>query len=206
MPQTDNRIDEYINAAAPFAQPILLHIRQLVHHACPTAVETLKWGMPYFTYRNNNLCGMAAFKHHCVFVFWLGNALTDPHQLLQNNEGKNAMGHLGQIKSVHDLPIDEILIEYIREAMALNEQGVKNSVRKSAGNNEPLQVPDEIIKILQTAPMASEVFANLSPSHKKEYIEWITGAKTAVTKQKRLATMLEWLGEGKSLNWRYMKK
>ena len=64
----DPRIDAYIAKAAPFAQPILSHLRDIVHAACPEVVETVKWGMPYFTW-NGNLCHMAAFTQHCAFGF-----------------------------------------------------------------------------------------------------------------------------------------
>src|SRR5690348_4157453 len=106
MANTDNRVDLYIEKAAPFAQPILQHIRELVHKACPEVNETIKWGMPFFDYKGV-ICGMAAFKQHCALNFWKGALLTDPQQLLQQGE-RTAMGQLGQITSLKDLPADKI--------------------------------------------------------------------------------------------------
>lgn len=124
MPAHDPRIDEYISKSADFAKPVLNHLRKIVHTACPGAEETIKWGMPHFEFAGGILCSMAAFKQHCAFVFRLASLMSDPEKLLTVGE-KDAMGHFGQIKSVADLPSEEILIKYIKEAMALNEKEPK---------------------------------------------------------------------------------
>jgi uncharacterized protein YdhG (YjbR/CyaY superfamily) len=69
MKNTDPRVDAYIAKAAPFARPILRHLRKLVHEGSPEAEETMKWSMPAFVHRGKILCGMAAFKEHCTFGF-----------------------------------------------------------------------------------------------------------------------------------------
>src|SRR5258705_9762882 len=129
MPTTDKRIDTYIEKKAEFAKPILTHIRELVHKACPGVQETIKWGMPYFDYEGSILCAMAAFKEHCTFLFWKASLMKDPEKIFQITE-REAMGHFGRITSLKDLPTDKILVAYIKEAAALNEQEIKLPPKK----------------------------------------------------------------------------
>ena len=117
-------IDQYILKAEPFAKPILETLRALVHDYCPEATETLKWSFPHFEYKGSILCSMASFKHHCVFGFWLESLLEDPHGILKR-EAKNAMGALGRISTMEDLPAPDKLGGLILQAMSLIDAGVK---------------------------------------------------------------------------------
>ena len=114
MPATDARIDAYISKSADFAQPILKHLRELVHKACPEASETIKWGTPFFEINGSILCNMAAFKQHCSFGFWNAPLLKDPAGVLQIKD-KNAMGHLDRITSLKDLPGDKVLTALLKQ-------------------------------------------------------------------------------------------
>lgn len=128
MGTNDPRVDAYIAKSAEFARPILEHLRALVHKACPDVQETMKWSFPHFDYKGI-VCSMASFKHHCAFGFWKASLMKDPHKILSSDE---AMGHLGKITSLNDLPSDRVMIAYIKEAAALNEAGVKVSRPKPA--------------------------------------------------------------------------
>ncbi len=201
MNQFDERVDAYIGKSAPFAQEILNHIRGLVHQASPLISETIKWGFPNFVYKGI-ICSMAAFKEHCTFGFWKASLIPDPYQLF--GERANAMGSLGRIEKLTDLPSDKILLEYIAAALKLDEAGVKVKKVASAPKAE-IPTPDYFEEELKRQPKARQVFENFSPSHKREYLEWITTAKTEATRLKRMATTMEWLNEGKSLNWKYQR-
>jgi len=204
MPATDSRIDTYIAKSADFAKPILTYIRRLVHKACPGAEETIKWGMPHFDYKGAVLCSMASFKQHCTFGFWKAAIMKDPAGIF-NKDGKNAMGQFDRITSVKDLPADKILIAYIKEAAQLNEAGVKLPAKpKTATKN--IEIPAALSTALKKNKKAQTVFEQFPPSHKKEYIEWITEAKTEATRDKRIDTAIEWIAEGKGRNWKYEKK
>jgi uncharacterized protein YdeI (YjbR/CyaY-like superfamily) len=201
MKNTDPRIDSRIAKAADFAKPILRHLRKLVHEACPDAEETLKWSHPSFVYRGKILCGMAAFKEHCTFGFW--------HQGMEavleksGDKGDQAWGSLGRLTSLADLPSDKALLSCIRAAARLNEDegpARPRPVRKPAA---PLPVPADLAAALKKNRKAAATFERFSPSHRRDYIEWITEAKRDETRAKRLATTLEWLEEGKSRNWKY---
>lgn len=198
MPRTDPRIDAYIEKSADFARPVLVHLRKLIHAACPDVAETLKWSMPSFEYKGI-LCDFAAFKAHCTFGFWK-QSLMESDAFPKN---KTAMGSFGRITSLKDLPSDKVMIGLIHQAMELNEKGVK--VKKPPAAKKELVVPDDLNKALTKNKKARAQFDKFSYSHKKEYVEWITEAKTEPTRLKRLATTIEWLAEGKSRNWKYEK-
>lgn len=200
---TNPAIDAYITKAQPFAQPILLHLRKLVHKACPNVEETIKWGMPFFDYKGP-MSNMAAFKQHCSFGFWKASLMSDP-LLLENAKAETAMGHLGKITSLKDLPKDKQIIAYISEAMQLNEDGKKVVKAKHAAPKE-LIIPDYITEAIHKIAQAFATFHAFAPSQKKEYVLWIDEAKTEATKMKRLAKAIETLAEGKPHNWQYMDK
>ena len=195
MPTTDPRIDAYIANAADFAQPILRHIREVVHSTCPEVEETMKWRNPSFLYKGM-LCGMAAFKAHVGFGFWKGSLI------LEGN--RDAMGHFGRITSLSDLPSRKVLAGYVRRAMQLNEEGVTSPSRMRRTPKPPARVPADLAAALRKNRKAAAAFEAMSPSHRREYIEWITEARTDATRQRRLATAIEWIAEGKSRNWKYM--
>ncbi len=204
MEQYDSRVDAYIAKSAPFAQPILQHIRQIVHQASPLITETIKWGMPFFDYKGS-VCHMAAFKAHCAMGFWKGSRLNDTHHVLNTND-ESAMGSFGRITCIGDLPNDEALIDLIQQAITLNEQGVKVHIRKAPAEKKELIVPDYFIHFLSHHPKAQETFEQFRPSHKKEYVEWITEAKTDATREKRMQQAVEMMSEGKTRNWKYNVK
>ncbi|MBL7768867.1 MAG: YdeI/OmpD-associated family protein [Flavipsychrobacter sp.] len=199
MPQLDSRIDDYIAKAQPFAQPILLHLRERIHRTCPEVKETVKWGMPYFEYENDMLCSFAGFKNHCAFTFCKAALMKDP-ALLQNAREERSMGHLGLIKSIDDLPAH--FNSLLQEAMLLNEQGSKLP-RKTTSSHKECMLPPEFEQALRKHHRAWEVFDKFSYSHRKEYIEWITEAKTDATRQKRINQAVEWIADGKNRNWKY---
>jgi len=203
MVKTDKRIDAYIARAQEFAKPILTHLRELVHEACPDVRENIKWGFPHFEYEGKILCSMASFKAHCAFGFRLGSLMKDPLGLMQPVGEKSGMGHFGKIESVSQLPKDRVLIQYIREAMALTEQGARKAPRVAA--KKELEVPDYFIKALKKDKDAYNTFKDFTYSDKKDYVEWISEAKTDETRNKRMATAVEWMREGKARNWKYKK-
>jgi uncharacterized protein YdeI (YjbR/CyaY-like superfamily) len=203
MPDTDPRVDAYIKKAASFAQPILIKLRKLIFQACPDAVETIKWSFPNYEAYGSMLCSMASFKEHCAFGFWKAALLKDKDDILHLAE-RNSMGHLDKLVSLKDLPSDRIIIAYLKEAALLNKNGVKLDRPKSAPKKE-LPMPKPLAAALKKNKKASAVFEAFSPSNKREYLEWIIEAKTEETLNKRLATTIEWLEEGKSRNWKYKK-
>ncbi len=204
MPKTDPRVDAYITKAELFAQPILQHIRKLVHKAYPEIEETIKWSFPHFEHKGT-VCSMASFKQHCAFGFWKASIMKDPESILEIKD-REAMGHFNRITSVKDLPSDKILIAYIKEAVRLNEENIKLPSKPKAPAKKEMPMPLELAAALKKNKKATATFEQFSASHKNEYIEWITEAKTEETRNKRTATAIEWLTEGKPRHWKYQQK
>jgi uncharacterized protein YdeI (YjbR/CyaY-like superfamily) len=200
------KVDTYLAKVQPFAQPILEHLRELVHKACPEVEETIKWSRPFFEYRGAILCNMSAFKEHCSFGFWgeeIGAVLREAQAVRAG-----AMGSLGRITSLKDLPSDKLMLGWIRQAAAFVDSGQYTSpiaarykVVKSP--KAVTDMPAEWASALQRNKKAAAAFAAFSPSCKREYIDWIADAKRVETRDKRIATALQWIAEGKQRNWKY---
>ena len=201
MATRDPRVDEYIAAAAPFARPILKHLRKVVHAACPWVEESLKWRVPAFSYSGQLLCGIAAFKSHVTFGFWKAALLVE--RGFPEADSGEALGHSGRLTSLADLPPAARLTDMVRAAAALNEQGI-NLKRAKAAPKPPPKAPAYMLAGLKKDKDAFAAWMAFSPSHQREYIEWITEAKTDATRDRRLARAVAWMAEGKPRNWKYM--
>jgi uncharacterized protein YdeI (YjbR/CyaY-like superfamily) len=197
----DQRVDAYIAKSADFAKPILNNLRESVHEYCPEVEETMKWSFPHFMYRGM-LCSMASFKQHCAFGFWKGSLVVDA----KGRTLEQAMGQFGRIGQLSDLPTRTALRGFIRKAMQLNEAGVSARERRpKAGPRKALRAPPYFTAALRKNKAALATYEALPPSKKREYVEWLTEAKTDATREKRLASSLEWLAAGKARYWKYEK-
>jgi uncharacterized protein YdeI (YjbR/CyaY-like superfamily) len=202
----DTRVDAYIAKSRPFAQPILFEIREVVHKACPGVVETMKWSRPFFEYKGAILGNMSAFNEHCSFGFWgeeISAVLRDKKALKTG-----AMGSLGRLTRVEDLPAKKDMLSILRQAVGFIDKGeytspiaARHKVVKAPA--PPLEAPPEFTKVLKANKKAAAVFAAFSPSCKKEYVQWIADAKRPETRDKRIETAIEWISEGKQRNWKY---
>jgi uncharacterized protein YdeI (YjbR/CyaY-like superfamily) len=203
---TDPRVDAYIAAAQPFARPILIHLRALVHGACPDTEETMKWGMPFFMYGGRILAHMAAFKAHCAFGFGHGKEVVD-----LGLDGE-AMGQFGRIAAIGDLPPKPEVAALVKKAAALVDGGVKPprapkqdgaSGSTASPRRPPPDKPADLAAALQRSTAARRFYDGLAPGHQREYVQWITEAKRDDTRQRRVAQTVAWLAEGKRRNWKY---
>jgi uncharacterized protein YdeI (YjbR/CyaY-like superfamily) len=199
----NSKVDAYIAKSQPFAQPILSHIRELAHKACPEVEEAIKWSMPFFQLRGIVLGHMAAFKQHCSISFWGPemNAILNKAGL----HSEDGMGSLGKITSLKDLPSDKEMLGYYRHAaeLILTGQRTKSLERPKKAPKAAPEVPAELAASLKKNKAAAKIFAEFSPSCKREYIDWIVEAKRPETKEKRVTQAVEWIAEGKQRNWKY---
>jgi hypothetical protein len=199
MATTDPRIDAYVAKAAPFARPVLRHLRAIVHAAVPDAEETVKWGFPHFV-KDGIVCSFAAFKGHCAFSLWKGR------QLLGDAASRDAMGQFGRITAVEDLPPRAEIVRLVREAVARNAPGSKPPRPAPARPRPPrpeAKVPADLAAALRKDARARATFDGFPPSARREYVDWIVEAKGADTRARRLAQAVAWMAEGKRRNWKY---
>ena len=197
MGAKDPRIDAYIERSKPFAKPILRQIRKAVHAGCPDVAEAIKWSVPAFEHKGP-MCGMAAFKAYCSVGFWKSSLLEDLP------EAKDALTQLGRVHSVDQLPAARTIAALVKRAAKLNDEGVKLK-RAPKAPKGPVKVPAYFAAALNKNRKAKAAFDAFSPSHRREYIEWIVDAKQEATRQRRVATAVEWIAEGKGRNWKYQK-
>ena len=208
MRTKDPRVDAYIAKSADFAKPILARLRSLIHATCPSVEETMKWSFPHFMYKSPSeknarvLCSMASFKQHCAFGFWYTGGGTMSGEA-SSSEG---MGQYGKITKLTDLPSDKSLIKQIKDAVKLHDSGIKPAPRPRSTRKKDLVVPDYLTAALKKNKKALATFDQFNYSNKKEYVEWITEAKTEETRKTRLKTAVEWMSDGKARNWKYAKK
>ena len=195
MGTRDPRVDAYIKKAPAFAAPILEHIRAVVHDACPEVEEGMKWSVPHFDYKGM-MCGMASFKHYVTFGFWKSSLV------LGTEKQEGGADQFGKLTKVSDLPSKKVMTGYIKKAMKLNDEGTKVEKPKRAPKPE-IAVPAYINTALGRNKKAKAQFDAFSPSHRREYVEWITEAKSDETRNRRLAQAIEWMSEGKPRNWKY---
>lgn len=201
MGERDPRVDAYIAKAAPFARPILEHLRALVHATCPDVDETIKWGMPFFVVGGASLCHMAAFKQHAAFGFWRHV------EVMGGERPAEGMGSFGKLATLDDLPPKRTLATLLKRAAALNASGTKPPRAAAKKTPAPLpEMPADFAAALGGVPAARRTWDGFSSSHHREYLDWILGAKRAETRAKRIAQAVEWLAEGKSQNWKYQKR
>ena len=211
METRDPRVDNYIARSAPFARPILRRIRRVVHAACPGAAETIKWGVPFFEHKGT-LCYMAAFKARCALGFWKQSLMIGSIRAAAqagkraNRSGRSAMGQFGRIAAVADLPGGKTLARLVREAAALNEQGIKRPARTRKAKDRALPVPSWFMTALRRNRKALATFEGFSWSNRKDYVEWVSEAKREETRKRRLSTAIVWLAAGKPHNWKYIRR
>ena len=191
MPQ-DPRVDAYIAKATDFAKPVLKQIRAAVHKGHPAVSETIKWGMPAYVDERGIFCMTAAFKQHCAWVFWSGRK---PSSV----DAKS----LRKITSIEELPRQRELVAIVRQAATSAPASKEKTTKRAA---KPVTVPSYFRAALRTNAKARAAFDAFPPSHKCEYVDWIASAKTDQTRQRRLATALEWIASGKSRNWKYQRR
>ena len=196
-------VDAYLAKARDFAKPILKKIRALMHRGCPGLSEELKWNAPFFMYRGI-LGMMAGFKQHVTFGFWKHRLLAARVKGLPA-KGVQAMGQFGRLASIADLPDDKTFLRLVKEAALLNELGLKPRKKVTAAEDRALTIPPYFLKALRAHKKAKAAFDAGSYTFRKEYVAWVTGAKTEETRHKRLRTAVEWMAQGKSRNWKYEK-
>jgi uncharacterized protein YdeI (YjbR/CyaY-like superfamily) len=198
MAKRNPKVDAYIERAQPFAQPILTKIRALFHRACPDVEETIKWGVPFFEYKGT-LGGMAGFKKHASWGLWKAKLI----KLTGPASGSAApFMNAAKLSHVSELPSDAALLNMMKQAVALNESGTEIK-RSPGGKKPPPKVPPDLAAALKKNAKAAAAFKAFSPSHQREYVEWITGAKQDETRQRRLKQAIEMMAQGKSRNWKY---
>ena len=202
MPTPDPRIDAYVAQAEPFAQPILKHLRTLVHQSVPGLEETIRWRLPTFLHNGQQLCNIGSFKAHCSLV--VAPRTMEPILTADGHTGESGMGQFGKITALQDLPSNAQLKRYFQLA-AQHISAPPVAKKATVSDKTKIATPPDLtaaLKLKQHAKSAT-TWQSLTPGKQRDYNEWITDAKRDETRARRLATTLEWLAEGKARHWKY---
>jgi uncharacterized protein YdeI (YjbR/CyaY-like superfamily) len=198
-------VDNFLDLSVDFAKPILAHLRELVHASNPEITETMKWSFPNFEYKSSILCSMASFKSHCSFGFWLASKMNDPDGVLKSGKTRPAMGDFGKIRQVSDLPSKETIIQFCRMGIELIENGEKLE-KKPSRIEKNVALPLDLERAFEKFPGSLSFYLELPEGQKREYVVWISEAKTESTRAKRIETTAVWCSEGKRRLWKYESK
>ncbi len=204
MAQLNSKVDEYIAKSEGFAKPILEYLRQIIHETCPDAAEDIKWGTPHYSYKGDHLCMIAGFKNHCSFSIYKAEFLKDK-EITESVKAGKKFGYMDKLKSVSELPSKDVLISLLKEAMTINENGIKKE-KPVSDKPKVIETPDYLVEALKANKKAAAVWESKSDAYRKDYLVWIIDAKTNATRQKRIEQSLEWIAEGKGRFWQYAKK
>lgn len=204
MAQLNSKVDEYIAKSEGFAKPILEYLRQIIHETCPDAAEDIKWGTPHYSYKGDHLCMIAGFKNHYSFSLYKAEFMKDK-EIAESVKAGKKFGYMDKLKSVSELPSKEVLVSFLKEAMTINENGIKKE-KPISDKPKVIETPDYLTEALNANKQAKEVWESKSDSYRKDYLVWIIDAKTDATRQKRIEQSLEWIAEGKGRFWQYAKK
>jgi uncharacterized protein YdeI (YjbR/CyaY-like superfamily) len=203
MTQSNSKVDDYIAKSEDFAKPILEHLRKIIHDTCPKVEEDIKWGTPHYSYNGDHLVMMAGFKNHCSFSLYKAEFMKDK-EITESVKAGKKFGYMDKLKSVSELPTKKILVSLIKEAMTINEQGIKKE-KTVSDKPKTLETPDYLVASLNANKKAKAVWESKSDAYRKDYLVWIIDAKTDATRQKRIEQSLEWIAEGKGRFWQYAK-
>ncbi len=185
--RASQQIDEYIEKAQPFAIPILKKLRAIIHSTNIPIVEEVKWNSPCYSHKGL-VCMTWSFKKHAAIHFFKGALLADPYKVLVEGPGGNVSARSILFHSIQDVN-EKIIAEYVREAVLVNEQGLKIVATKT--ERPPLEVPEDMLKAIKKSKAAKVAFENFAPSHKREYVNYVNEAKRVETRLKRIEKVVE---------------
>lgn len=161
--------------------------------------ETIKWGVPVYTFLEKNVVGIAAFKNHLALWFYQGALLKENTDLLMNAQAGKTKA-LRQIRFEKDDSIDmELLRNYVLEAIQNQREGKEiKPVR-----HQKVEIPEELHRVLDVNAKLNEAFEQLTMGKQREYCEYIATAKRETTKQSRIEKITPLILSGKGLNDQY---
>ncbi len=156
-------------------------------------VETVKWGHPCYTHQGRNIAIIGAFRADFRLSFFNAALLRDPDGLLER-QGPNSR-HPGTIRfadAVRVAALRPVIQAYLKEAMAYAEAGIKPP-RVPAD----VDLPDELIEVMDADPELAEGFHKLTPGRQRSYAINLNAAKAPATRIARIMKFRDKILAGK---------
>ncbi|MEO9802317.1 MAG: YdeI/OmpD-associated family protein [Reichenbachiella sp.] len=197
-PDASKKIDAYLTTVSSEHRPVLELIRKTVNAVDDRIQEDWKWRAPCFSLEGL-VCWFVAFKSHVGLNFFKGALIEDIHNAFVESEDEDKGNRMIHFKSIDEVKV-KVIQDYVKQAVLLNEQGIKIDFPK----RKTLETPDYLIEALNKNKKAKDVFESFTDAQRKDYIEWLVEAKREETRNKRMTQAIEWIAEGKTRNWKYM--
>ncbi len=190
----NKEVDIYLAKAKKW-QKEMLFLRDILL-ACQLE-EEIKWGIPCYTINKSIVVIIQAFKDHCDIGFFKGALLQDKTRILikagENTQASMQMRFM-DIKEIEKQ--SKIIKSYIKEAIALEKNGLKYIVESKA---EPIQVI-ELQQILKKDAALKKAFESLTPGRQRGYLIHFSGAKQSETRIARIQKQASKILCGKGMN------
>jgi uncharacterized protein YdeI (YjbR/CyaY-like superfamily) len=165
--------------------------------------EELKWGVPVYTFQNQNVVLIGAFKTYCILSFFKGALLQDAHEVL-SKQGENVqVGRGFKVTNFQELLANEaILKEYIYEAIEIEKAGLKPTYKTTS----EYQMPEELAQIFEEDPAFKTAFEALTEGRKRGYLLHFAAPKQSKTRTARIEKCMPLIFEGEGLHDNYTSK
>ena len=195
---TDNRqnpsVDFYYDKEQKWQEEIK-ELRSIVLD-CPLT-EELKWGVPCYTYNKSNVVIIHFFKEYCALLFIKGALLHDPHNLLiQQTENVQAGRQIRFTDVQKIVELENILKEYVNEAIEIEKSGIKVPVKKDT----EFAIPEELENKFAEMPALKKAFEALTPGRQRAYLLFFSAPKQSQTRVSRIEKSVPQILDGKGLN------
>ena len=190
----NRRVDVFIKSAKQW-QGEFKALREMALASGLT--EDLKWGHPCYTLDGTNVFLIHGFKEYCAILFMNGAIMKDPKKLLiAQTKNVQAARQLRFTNLAEITKKKAVIKSYIKEAIALEETGVKVPVKKAAD----FVVPKEITAKFKNHPGLAVAFKKLTPGRQRAYVLHFSAAKQEKTLEARITKSVPAILKGKGLN------
>lgn len=188
------KVDFYFSKAKKWQEELEL-LRDIVLSCNLT--EVLKWGCPCYELDNRNIVLIHVFKEYCAVLFFKGALLNDAKGvLIQQTEHVQAARQMRFTSAGEITKKKSILKAYIKEAIAVEESGLKVEMKKT----KEYPMPEELKHKLDELPALEKAFYALTPGRQRGYLLYFGAAKQAKTREARVEKFMPQIMAGKGVD------
>ncbi|KAA3612697.1 MAG: hypothetical protein DWQ05_18360 [Calditrichaeota bacterium] len=145
--------------------------------------EELKWGVPCYTFQNNNIVLIHGFKEYCALLFPKGALLKDVKGILiQQTENVQAARQI-RFSNVQEIAaMEPLLKDYINEGIEVEKAGLKVEFKKTS----EFTIPEEFQRALDENHALRSAFESLTPGRQRGYLLYFAQPKQSKTRESRI--------------------
>jgi len=159
--------------------------------------EELKWGVPCYTFQENNIVLIHVFKEYCALLFFKGALLNDANGILVQQTKNTQAARQIRFTSVGEIiEMKAPLKAYIYEAIEVEKAGLKVNLKKTT----EFIIPEEFQKKLDKSPALKTAFDALTPGRQRGYILYFSAPKQSKTRESRVEKYIKQILNGKGLD------